>query len=325
MWQEFVVGHVGAQKAEEEGLEPPSEVLQNLSDDVRYRHELITAEETESWLGSRGLSLDDLTAYAHRQYWKYRALPSADEPAIDYLGAAPELRNLCLHDLIFGGEFDELARRLSWRVAAKLAIDAPIPALASRIDSERARFVERTSCDPASHVHLLALLGRDERWLDRLLEQEAVFGWTCEQLRTTENRTRTLAALRLPLTCLEVELMDLESADAVREACLCLKADGLSLAELATQEHFKIERRTALLETFPETLQPRLLSAEAGQVIELITADERFQVCRIANKRDPSLTDENVLARLDAEILQAHFGHLAAKHIVWLTGPATVA
>ena len=171
----------------------------------------------------------------------------------------------------------------------------------------------------------IKLLGRDGPWFEDLIEQESRHGWDCAQIRTPENRARTLAVLRLPLTRFEVELLDLESADAVREACFCLTADDMSMEELATQEQYRIERREFLLEEFPEELQQRFLSAESGQVLSLITADDRFQVCRILNKREPTLADEKVLARVDAEIMAGHFVNLVSKHIVWLIGPKAAA
>jgi hypothetical protein len=155
-------------------------------------------------------------------------------------------------------------------------------------------------------------------WFETLIEQEAGYRSTCERLSTAENRARTLAALRLQLTRFEVELMDLESVDAVREACLCLTADGLSMETLAGQEHCRIEKRELLLEALPEELQPEFLSSERGKVLQLITSDERFQVCRIAAKREPALTDQDVLARIDGELITAHFNNLVSKHIVFL-------
>jgi hypothetical protein len=113
-------------------------------------------------------------------------------------------------------------------------------------------------------------------------------------------------------------MMDLESADAVREAYACLNTDGVSMEALAGQEHYRIEKREVLLEEFPEELQQRILSAESGQVLQFITPDDRFQVCRILNKREPALADEKVLARVDAELTAAHFKNLVSKNIVWL-------
>ncbi len=318
LWQAFLVGLAGERQAEAQGLEPESEALQTLSEEVRYQHDLITAEETETWLTSRNLTLDSLTAYVHRRFWSQQGVASSPAADIDYLSATPDVRGLFIEDLLFGGKLDVLARRLSWRMALPVEAAQSEPVQSNQLEVERARFFQRTASDPGKLSQSLAQLGRNGTWFEALLERESAFGGVCVQLRAPENRARTLATLRLPLTSFEVELMDLESADAVREACFCLNTDGLLLEELAAQERCRIERREVLLEEFPEELQQRFLSAENGQVLPLITGDERFQVCRILNKREPASSDEKVLARVDEALLAAHFENLVAKHIVWL-------
>ena len=317
-WREFLAGIACERLADEEGSEPGSEALQTLSEDFRYAHDLITAEETDAWLISRNLTLNDLTGYANRRYWRERAIAPSQVPEIVYLNAEPDLRERFLQDLLFGGRFDELVRLLSWRVAGSVATVMPDHALSGRLEEERTRFFQRTALAPGRLSEWLQRLGRDGPWFETLLEQESRYGWNCDQVRTAENRARTLAALRLSLTCFDVEMMDLESADAAREACLCLTADGLSMEALAGQEHYWIEKRELLLEAFPQELQQRFLSAESGEVLQFITSADRFQVCRILNKREPAMGDESVLARLDAELIATHFGNLVSKHIVWL-------
>jgi hypothetical protein len=166
----------------------------------------------------------------------------------------------------------------------------------------------------------LGLLGRERAWFETLVKLEAGYRRHCDQLFTPENRARTLAALRLPLTRFEVELLDLESADAASEAFFCLDTDGLSMKELAEQEGYVIEKRQPLLEEFPEEQQQRFLSSETRQVFQIIDSDNRFQIYRVISKREPTLAEEKVLKRVDAELLASHFGNLVSKHIVWLIG-----
>ena len=320
LWQEFLSGAAGERAAEEEGLEPESEVLQALSDEFRTEQDLITAEETENWLEARGLTLEDFNDYFHRQYWRQHATTPAPPANINYANASPDTRQLFIQDVLFSGKFDDLARRLSWPVAASVVADRTKTLSSDKLDAERTRFFQRTDSQPAQLSERLALIGRDRAWFETLAELEAGYRGHRDQLVTPENRARTLAALRLPLTRFEVEMMDLESENAVREAFFCLDTDGLSMEELAGQEGYVIEKRQPLLEEFPEELQQRFLSSETGEVLQLIDADSRFQLCRVLSKREPALADEKVLKRVDAELLASHFGNLVSKHIVWLIG-----
>jgi hypothetical protein len=325
LWQEFLLGAAGEQSAEQEGLEPENEILQALSDEFRTNHDLITAEETECWLAARGLTLNDFNDHFHRQYWRQHATipdPSAD---IDYANAEPDDQQRFLTDVLFSDKFDGLARRLSWSVAASVVTDRPETSSSDSLEVERSRFFQRTDSQPEQLSDCLQLIGRDRAWFERMVALEAGYRWHCDQLFTPENRARTLAALRLPLTRFEVEMIDLESEDAVREAFLCLDADGLSMKELAGQEGYVIENRELLLEEFPEELQQRFLSSETGQVFQVFNSDQRFQLYRVLGKSDPTLADGKVIERVDAELLASHFGNVVSKHIVWLIGRDTPA
>jgi len=302
-------------------FEPDGDALQALAEEVRYRFDLITAEATEAWLAARGLSLEDLTDYCHRRYWRQNPGPRPADAGTGYANATPEARELLRKDLMLAGEFDELARALAWRVSAAVADEPGSPLPPASLEAERARFLQRTGLAENNLRDSLQCLGRDEAWLGLQTEREVRFHTACDQACAAEARARRLAALRLPLTRLEVELLDLESDDAMREACLCVEADGQSLEAIAEQEHYQIERRSILLEELPEVHQQRMLGAQSGRVFPLIEDDTRFSVCVVMRKTDPTLADAQVLARVDAGLIATHFDNLAAKHIVWLTGP----
>lgn len=317
LWEEFFAGLACQRKAEEDGLAVECDALQTLSDDVRYHHEMTTAEETEGWLAARNLTLDDLGGYSERRYWRERAITPALVPDIDYPGAAIDLRELFLQDLLFGGNFDKLSRMLSWRAVCSASTVPPEADLSRRLETERSRFFQQAASTPAELSAWLRQLGRDELWLETLVEQEAIYGSTCDRICTPENRASTLVGLHLSLMRFDVEMMDLESEEAVREACLCVGVDGLSLEELAGQEHCRVEKKSVLLEDFPEGIQQDLLCAESRQILPLITQD-RFRVCRILNKREPDLSDEMVRARVDLELMAGFFNNLVSNHVTWL-------
>jgi hypothetical protein len=315
-WHELRLALAGEPHAPE--LPAESAILQSLSEEIRYRHELITSEETEAWLLAHRLSLEDLTDHCLRRYWRTYGKDSADEsPANDYLESPTEARELLLKDLMLAGTFDPLARQFAWRLAAAVALEAPRIATADSRNAQAAAFLHRTGVTGDALAGALLKLGRDPAWFERQVQWEGNYAAQCDLLRTTENRRRTLALLRLPLTRIEVELMELQSAEAAREACFCLEIDGLTMTELAEQEHYLIQRRTWLLEEFSAELQSRLLGAEKGQVLPITGEAGPFQVCRILDKQEPSLADDSILRRVDRELIATHFDDLMAKQIVW--------
>jgi hypothetical protein len=124
-----------------------------------------------------------------------------------------------------------------------------------------------------------------------------------------------LIGLRLQLTRLELEIIELESRDAVKEALLCVRQDGMSMEEVATEQRYPYRRTEFLLEELPEDAQDKYLSVSPGDVLELMPQGEGFQLCRIINKIEPQADDPGVKSRLDQHVLKRHFSELATKYI----------
>ena len=95
----------------------------------------------------RGLTLDDICGYCARRQWAGALRGRVAPKAMEYSSAPPELRDLLRIELFLSGEFEALARRLSWRVAA--GADAGADPGLRAIATERAHFFERTKIEAA--------------------------------------------------------------------------------------------------------------------------------------------------------------------------------
>ncbi|MEA3208701.1 MAG: hypothetical protein QOE70_1758 [Chthoniobacter sp.] len=298
------------------GEEPEAAALQASSEKFRSDRDLITAEETEQWLEERGLTLDDFTDYFVRHYWKEALVGNAEPPALDYLDAPQNLRDLLRAELLINGEFDRQARQLAWRFAARSAQPAR-----EAIARERARFLERTRLDEATLPAWLARLGRDESWLEEMLQLEAAYRQQSSSLLTTEALEGALELLRIPLTRIKLEIIELEALHAAREAFLCLREDGASMQEVARDGRYPCRRVEVLLEELPAESQQKFLSAAAGEVLEPLARGEGFQLCQLIQKIEPELTDVKVRARAEQHVLNRHFSELVAEHVRWIMPP----
>lgn len=285
----------------------------------RYHHDLITAEETEQWLEARGLTMDDFGNYFGRCYWgnasrdKVLASPSA------YLSASAEMRELLRAELILTGQFDRMSMRLARRAAGNQeAKDEDVD-----LASEKDQFFRRTGINQSTLPDWLNSLGRDEPWLDEMLRLEAIHNRIRAQILTLQMRQREMSTLRLPLTRLDVEMVEVESQDAAREASLCVTVDGLSMEEVAKEGRYPYRRSQRLVEDIEPDLQQKFLSVSAGSVIEPIARGDGFQLWRIMEKLEPSAEDPVIQERIDKRILDLHFSKLVANHIQW-QGPTTL-
>ena len=116
---------------------------------------------------------------------------------------------------------------------------------------------------------------------------EAIHRRDCDALLSQQAREREIAALRLPLTRFEVETIELDSLDAAREALLCVREDGMSMEEVATEGRYPYRHPELLLEEIPEELQQKFLSVHPGEILEPIAHGDGFHLCRVIGKEEP--------------------------------------
>lgn len=310
-WQTFL-GHVVAEdRADEMELEVDESAISAAAEEFRYRHDLITAEETEAWLANRGLTFGDFSAYFVRQYCVGALDEALSSEEIEYTSAPQELRHLFLAELILSGQLDGMTLKLMRRLAARCAGKEATP---EAIEAEKRKFLHRIGIEPAQMAEWLEKAGRDSQWLNEMLAMEAVYATHCDAVLVPEARQRELLTLQLRLTRFEVELIELESQDAAREALFCVQQDGMSLEEVATEGRYPYRVANFLLEDLPEEVQQKYLSVSRGDLLGPMPRSDGFALCRIIKKVEPRLEDPTVKLRVDHRLLDHYFSDLTTKY-----------
>ncbi len=88
---------------------------------------------------------------------------------------------------------------------------------------------------------------------------EALYRQKCDRLLSHRACEHEMAAMRLPLTRIALETMEVDSLDAAREALLCVCEDGMSMREVAEEARYPYRRAEILLEDLPGDLQQKVL------------------------------------------------------------------
>jgi len=180
--------------------------------------------------------------------------------------------------------------------------------------------LERTNLLDASLPQALQQLGRDPDWLEHCLLTEVRYKQVSASLLTDEARARSLAAQRLLLTRIKIEMLTLRSKDAAQEAVLCLREKLLSKEDLAKECRASWEPQEFFLADCEPAVQQEFLSAAPGEVLPPKPYEESFVVSRIEEKTEPDLQDPEIRARIDRQLLRAHFSELTSKNIRWVLG-----
>jgi hypothetical protein len=319
-WKKFLRDVAAEDRADEIELDLDESAISAAAEAFRYQHDLITAEETEAWLANRGLTFDGFSDYFTRQYCAGAVHEKISSEEVEYDSAAAELRELFVADLILSGELDHMTTQLMRRLAARCAEKEIAPEAVA--DEERS-FFDRSGIKRGQLGNWLERLGRDSKWFNEMLALEAAYRKRCETLLSPQARQRELATLRIPLTRLETEVIELESRDAAQEALFCVREDGMSMEEVAAEGRYPYRRCDFLLDDIPIEGQQRFFSVSAGDVLEPLARGDGFELCRVISKIEPQPDDPNVQSRIDQRLLDRHFSDLISRYLERRLGSAS--
>lgn len=310
-WRRFLHDVAAENRANELDLDVDESALAAAAEAFRYNHDLITAEETEAWLANRGLTFDDFSDYFTRRYYATTVSENVVPDTVEYYAASPELHQLFVGDLIMSGELERMISDLMWRLAAHCAE----PELTSEVISTQERvFLERHKVKPTQLANCLKKFGRDSKWFNEMLAFEGAYGKRRDAVLVPLARQRELVTMRLQLTRVETEVIELESRDAAQEALFCVRDDGMSMEEVAAESRYPYRRVDFLLEDIPIDAQQRFLSVSAGTILEPTARGDGFELCRIINKTEPQPDDPTVQSRIDERLLERHFSELTSRY-----------
>lgn len=279
-----------ARQAEAAGLVPDDAEIESALESYRYARDLVSGEECDRWLEARGLDFDDLVGCVTRRLSSTLAAAgagdsNAENDAAD-VGDAADAERLLRVEALLSDEFNLWARRLARAVA-----------LAAQADP--AGFTDLTRPLPWNELH------------DRLAAASAA-------ITTGARRQSALAGRRLELIQVRYEWAEFDSAGAAREAVLCTREDNASLSSIAGANAFPCEIATSFLGDLPPPWAEVLTSARLGEAVIPRETDGHIVVLAPLSRREPTLDDPDIVARLDAALVEQHFRELEARHIRWL-------
>ena len=310
-WRHWRQAIQNASVASEHEDDADEAVLENLANEYRYRRDLVTAEECERWLAARGVEPEEFMAHFVRCHSAERSAPEAVVNEKEEAVGAKELGRLFRIDWVLSDDFDRAARQLAWRVALDCE-DRATHAANKGVTRLASLSLSASSADARNQI-----VRTDPQELMELQRLESAFQACSQQLLTAEKRQHCLGSLRLPLTLIGLEILEVDNLGAAREAFLCVKEDGTSLAKVAVESGYTLRKVDTLLEELPQPWQWPVLSTPVGGVLPPFASAAGAEVCVLEAKREPTLEDPRVRKRVDAMILRQHFSFLESRHVHW--------
>jgi hypothetical protein len=284
------------------------EAVETTAAEFRYARDLITAEDAERWLEERDVEVDEWLGSIRRRLLApagRKRMPLAAPPD------PPELTRAVWVSFICDGAAADLAAELARQAAAHAMAGQQVP---PPVDDEAMLEQDRDtilSYFPGLDLerigelvrrlgHLASAVGRCRRLV---LTPEAV-------RREVEHRALDLLRLNCHLARFESELL-------AREAALCVKDDGLSLADAAGEARTQVEDLQLYVEDAQAELRDLLRSAAPQALLGPVAWEGRCALVQVLEKVRPSPEDDEVRHRAEAHLLDRLFEDFAEHQVTW--------
>lgn len=128
---------------------------------------------------------------------------------------------------------------------------------------------------------------------------------------------RIIAGHVLEWTLIEGDWVTFTSDTAAREALLCVRDDGLTLSQVASEAGTSVCPRTFLLEDVEDTLAIACRSAREGDAVGPIAIRDGVAIGVVTTKALPSATLPEVRARARAHAVARAVDDLVRKRVRW--------
>jgi len=290
-----------AARADADDTSPTDEAIDEAATAYRYDRDLISAADVTTWLDRVGLSADEWTEYLRRDVLRQQWSGELDDVLDRFAPSARDLVETATVDGICSGAFDAFERAFASRAALVFEADAArfgglcgqrdgaaIDPRATQLAQTHAHWLSvPTECDPVARLSLVTGI-------------EGAFAAIADAIASNGRLHEIVDDNRLAWMRLEIDTMSFASETAAREALLCVRADGLSLHDVATLSRCAVQRAVVTLDDLEPERQQLLLAAEPGSAIGPLPVDGGFDVALLVHRAAPALSDPAIAARASA-------------------------
>lgn len=135
--------------------------------------------------------------------------------------------------------------------------------------------------------------------------------------KADEGVAREIARRVLDWTKLDLDMVELESESAAREAAMCVRLDGRKLADVAADCHAEVEHLSEYVTDLEAWAQPHLLAAQAGELVGPVEDGGSYVLFAVNGRTMPAATDPALRERAEAALVDRAIKRALEARVVW--------
>jgi hypothetical protein len=304
------------QRAQTEGSPLAEGALSKACEEFRYAHALVSADETEAWLKRRGLSGSTWAVALHRSLLRAYWIAELADTRVRFAASDDALADALWPGSVISGEADRWCAALAERSA--LSAESPgVPAsAAAEIDALLG------SDEVAENLRACNLIASQDRGggrenLRRLAAVEIQFRQIQKREVEAKAVAECVAAHCLDWIYYEGYTMSFPEESMAREACLRLRRDGDSIAEVAADAGVPVSDFHYFVEDADPRLGAFLIGAAENELLGPIALESEFALYWVTRRALPSADDEAIWQRAADRIRANRAAEAINTHVTW--------
>jgi hypothetical protein len=303
-------------RAQSEGNPLAEDALSKAREEFRYAHALVSAEEAESWLKRRGLNVSTWTTALHRKLLRAHWIADLADTRGRFAASDDALADALWPGLVVSGEADRWCAALAERAALSAESPGAPASAAAEID---ALLGSDAVAENLWACNLVAFQDRGD-------EREKVCRLVALEIQQRQSWKREVDA-RAVAECVAAHCLDwihyegytmsFQVESMAREACLRLRRDGDSMAQVAADAGVPVFDFRCFLEDADPELGAFLVGAVEGELLGPIALENEFALYSVARRVLPSADDETVRQRAAKRIRANRSAEAMYTHVIW--------
>ena len=263
----------------------PANEIRAAANAFRYAHNLISAEETNSWLARWQMTVEDWMNYFRGQWLRDQWTARLGDIAVAHPISDAEVFAVIQSHAVCADKLRDWAIKLAGRAA-----------LALYSDSFQA--VAQSSGDLIAGI-------------------EAEYQRQQRQTITPKLLETKIANHRLDWIRYDCRYVWFPEKCMAREAAWCVSEDGLSLDEVADDARGVVQHWNFYLDELDAAVRPQFLAARAGDYLGPIHMLEGFPLFSIVAKTMPAAADPQIRGRAEQAIVTSCLEQAINERVKW--------
>ena len=265
---------------------PSAEKVRELATSFRYARNLISGEETRTWLQQWDMNVDTwmdcLRAQLLRQMWASRLTDITRANPVSDKELSAAIRNYA----VCSGKLETWSKRLAGH-AAVAADSAPLPASL-----------------------------KSPRELIEFIELE--FERTRSRTMTGKLMKTKIADHRLDWIHYDCRYLWFDDERVGREAAWCVNEDGLSLDEVAVSAQSEVKECSFYADEIDAGIRPVFLAARQGDLLGPLKWRAGFPLFSLLRKTMPEVDDPRIICRAEKAITTGLIDQAVNEQVKWV-------